>query len=364
MISGYRVPLRSFHQSKGTIMLSQETANNLRHVQSQIAEIGEKNLVDRPEWGTVNFEQAREDMQAVISLSEELANLPTNLLPERYGGQLYNAMAEVYKNLRSIDQFSIENDKKTVAQENDRDHIYYELVRTAEALRERALLVIPFLAYRRGDSARRKKVLDHFEAAADKILSVADQKLKEKDDEILDILRKAQDAGASIGVATFTVEFAGEAKKLAKRSRWWLAGAAILGVLTIAAAIGSYFWPPVSNEAGAWETIRNFGSKAAILAVLFTSAVWCGRIYRALVHQAAVNNHRAISLKTFQAFVKATDTPEVRDAVLLAATNAAFGTVPTGLVERSAGEGPTFTVTEISKNAGSRAMRPGSESSD
>ena len=342
-------------------MLSKETANNIQTVQSRIAEIGEKKLVDRPEWGTINFEQAREDIDTVISLSEELANLPTKLLTDTKGGQLYNAMEAVYKCLRDIDRFSIENDARPSER---RDSLCYELARTAEDFQHGALLVIPFLAYRRGDTARRKEALDRFEESAGKILSAATEKLDDKNAEIQDILRKAQDAGASIGVATFTTEFAAEAKKLTKRSRGWLASAAILGVLTIAAAIGSYFWPPVSSEAGAWETIRNFGSKAAILAVLFTSAVWCGRMYRALVHQAAVNNHRAVSLKTFQAFVKATDTPEVRDAVLLAATNAAFGNVPTGLVEQSAGNGPAFAVTEIGKQSVGRATRVASEGSD
>lgn len=342
-------------------MLSEETANNIRDVQVRIAEIGKKKLVDRPEWGTINFEQSREDIDTVISLSEELANLPLNLLTDTRGGQLYNAMEAVYKCLRNIDQFSIENDARPSER---RDHLYYELARTADDLQNGALLIIPFLAYRRGDSKRRKAAMDRFEESAEKILSAAAEKLDDKDDEIQDILRKAQDAGASIGVATFTTEFAVEAKKLTKRSRGWLAGAAILGVLTIAAAIGSYFWPPVSSEAGPWETIRNFGSKAAILAVLFTSAVWCGRIYRALVHQAAVNNHRAVSLKTFQAFVKATDTPEVRDAVLLAATNAAFGTVPTGLVDQSAGDGPAFAVAEIGKQSVGRTTRFASEGSE
>ena len=254
-------------------MLSIETANNIRTVQSRIAEIGEKELVDRPEWGTINFEQAREEIDAVISLSKELTNLPTNLLTDTRGGQLYNAMEAAYKCLRDIDRFSIENNARPSER---RDHLCYELVRTAEDFQHGALAVVPFLAYRRGDSARRKEALDRFEESARKILSAAAEKLGDKDDEIQDILRKAQDAGASIGVATFTTEFAAEATKLTKRSRGWLAGAAILGALTIAAAIGSYFWPPVSSEAGAWETIRNFGSKAAILAVLFTSAVWCG----------------------------------------------------------------------------------------
>ena len=339
-------------------MLSKETANNIRNVQARIAEIGKKKLVDRPEWGTINFEQSREDIDVVISLSQELENLPTSLLTEMRGSQLYNAMAAAYKCLKEIDRFSIENDARPSER---RDHLCNKLERAADDLQNGALLIIPFLAYRRVDSAGRKEAMDRFEDSAGKILSAAAEKLKDKDDEIQDILRKAQDAGASIGVATFTTEFAAEAKKLTIRSRGWLAGAAILGILTIAAAIGSYFWPPVSSEAGPWETIRNFGSKAAILAVLFASAVWCGRIYRALVHQAAVNNHRAISLKTFQAFVKATDTPEVRDAVLLAATNAAFGSVPTGLVDQSAGDGPAFAVTEIGKPSVGRVSRVASE---
>ena len=100
--------------------------------------------------------------------------------------------------------------------------------------------------------------MDRFEKSTEKILSAAAEKLDDKDAEIQDILRKAQDAGASIGVATFTTEFAVEAKKLTKRSRGWLAGSAILGILTIAAAIGSYFWPPISSEAGAWENDSEF----------------------------------------------------------------------------------------------------------
>ena len=55
----------------------------------RIAEIGKKKLVDRPEWGTINFEQSREDIDTVILLSEELANLPLNLLTDTKGNQLY-----------------------------------------------------------------------------------------------------------------------------------------------------------------------------------------------------------------------------------------------------------------------------------
>ena len=105
------------------------------------------------------------------------------------------------------------------------------------------------------------------------------------------------------------------------------------------------------------ETLRNVFSKAAVIAVLFTGTVWCGRIYRALIHQAAVNRHRALSLKTFQAFVRATDDPVVRDAVLMAATRTVFGSVPTGLVEHSGGQDAGLNFFEYNRSAGEKAAK-------
>lgn len=96
-------------------------------------------------------------------------------------------------------------------------------------------------------------------------------------------------------------------------------------------------------------------SKAAIIAVLFTGTVWCGRIYRALAHQATVNRHRALSLKTFQAFVKSTEDPLVRDSVLAAATKTVFGVVPTGLVDHTGGEESGVKFVEFGRSSGNVA---------
>ena len=115
--------------------------------------------------------------------------------------------------------------------------------------------------------------------------------------------------------------------------------AAVFAGATIAAALLFYFWPKVSSEADLWETLRNLASKAAIIAVLFTGTVWCGRIYRALVHQATVNRHRGLSLKTFQAFVESTDDSYVKDAVLMAATRTVLVLMPTG-----AGKSPCYQI--------------------
>jgi len=231
-------------------------------------------------------------------------------------------------------------------------------------LQDVAYRFIPYLAYRHGDIAENREKVEQIARQAEQILGQTKQTVESQEREITDIVRKAQDAAASVGVATFTAQFEDEAKELRDRSRSWLGFAAGLGIFTVGSAILFYFWPAASSDAGPWETLRNVGSKAATIAVLFTGAVWCGRIYRALIHQATVNKHRALSLKTFQAFIKATNTPEVRDAVLLATTNAAFGNVPTGLVEQTGSEGTAINVMEISKRQTERAIKTGVDPSD
>lgn len=343
-------------------MLTEDRVRELQENLQPLTTFADKKLVQRPEkWGPIHFEQASDDIESVISIATDLLGLPLKHLTEASAQDLLNHIPSVLQCLQAIDQFSIENIDHPA---NRRDQICNQLHGSAEQLQNVAYRFVPYLAYRHGDIAENRERVQKIAIEAESLLKQTKNQAEAQENEIQGIVRKAREAAASAGVATFTAEFEAEAEQLETRSKTWLKIAAALGVLTVIAAIGSYFWPSVSSNAGAWETVRNVGSKAATLAVLFTSAVWCGRIYRALMHQATVNKHRAMSLKTFQAFVKATDTEEVRDAVLLAATNAAFGNVPTGLVEHSAVESPTFTATEISKKSARRAMQVGSAGSE
>ena len=61
-------------------------------------------------------------------------------------------------------------------------------------------------------------------------------------------------------------------------------------------------------------------------------------MYKAAKHQAAVNRHRGNALKTFQAFVKATNDDSTRDAVLLETTRSIFALTNTGYLD-TGGEG-------------------------
>ncbi len=185
----------------------------------------------------------------------------------------------------------------------------------------------------------------------------------EKRAEVDEIVDAAREAAASAGVATFTSEFDAEAEMLASGSKGWLWAIVVLAVATVGCAVLSFYWPSLPEDADGWITLRHVVAKVSVIAILFTGTVWCGRIYRALMHQRSINRHRALSLKTFQAFVKATDDPVTRDAVLTAATKSIFANVPTGFVEeRVTGQDASVNVLDISRSASRGAPTGGAAS--
>ena len=64
-----------------------------------------------------------------------------------------------------------------------------------------------------------------------------------------------------------------------------------------------------------------------------------------------VNKHRALSLKTFEAFAKSSEDKYVKDAVLMAATRTVFGNVPTGLVEERSNQESGVNFVEFGRAA-------------
>lgn len=330
-------------------MLTKEKADALQALARSITQYAEKELISRrDDWGPINFEDARIDIDLALSIGRDLCELPVEFLTQRVADQLSSEIPSVADCLGEIDTFEIRGGGDP---DDNRDTLCSNLHEAVERLQDIAGAGIPYFAYQRGDISENMKQLEGVIDKAKQAHNDAESWVKEKRKAVESIVRATQEAAASGGVATFTQEFESEAKDLKSRSIWWLGAAAFFGALTIAVAISFYFWFGVADEAGAWATVRNVFSKVTVIAVLFTSTVWCGRIYRALVHQATVNRHRALSLKTFQAFVQATDDDYVRDSVLMAATKAVFGAVPTGLVDESVTDEPSVNFVEFGKSA-------------
>lgn len=194
---------------------------------------------------------------------------------------------------------------------------------------------VPFLAYQKGDVAKNIENLSASVVKGNAMVEKAKNDIQKKGEQIDNIIEKAREASAAAGAAVFTKDFDKEAKQQSENAKNWLIAAACLGVFTVGIASLTWFWTYAGLDTGQlWQKIV---SKVVVLSILGTATLWCGKIYKALMHQSATNRHRALSLQTFQAFVVATADPQIKDAVLLEATRSIFAIGITGYVDSGSG---------------------------
>lgn len=340
-------------------MASEAVVQELQDRLKTINRYQDVELISRPtDWGAITFEMAQQHIDLARSIANDLSAMPLTYLTDQAAQEISEHIPNVATYLQQIDEFKLEG-----ALSDNRNAIADNLKAVVESFHSVTSHWIPYLAYKHGDFSKNIRQIEATLAGAKTHLDEAGTYAKAKRDEVEKIVEATREASASAGAVAFTHEFDKEARTLAAGSRRWLGVAALFAACTVAAAVISFFWPALPDDANSWATLRHVVAKVSVIAVLFTGTVWCGRIYRAIRHQSSINRHRALSLKTFQAFVQATDDPATRDAVLLAATRSIFANVPTGLVdERSASQDASVNVLEIGKSAG-KAMPTGRKGS-
>ena len=81
--------------------------------------------------------------------------------------------------------------------------------------------------------------------------------------------------------------------------------------------------------------IQFASAKIILFAVVSYAVLLCARQYSAAKHNATINRHKQLSLRTFDSFVAGSKADEVRDAVLLKAATAVFEHQDTGYLKQS-----------------------------
>ncbi|MDF9787860.1 FtsH-binding integral membrane protein [Polynucleobacter sphagniphilus] len=135
---------------------------------------------------------------------------------------------------------------------------------------------------------------------------------------------------------TLPVIFLAREAALEENAKTWLWVTAGLAIATVVASIVSFFLP-LPQDSGNAGLAQFFTSKIVLLGVLIMATVWCGCIYKAIKHQAAINAHKANALKSFQAFVNATADEATKNAVLLETTRSIFALGTSGYLDQSDG---------------------------
>ena len=339
-------------------MASQESINQLKKSCERVKRIHSA-LTEQ----ISGFKEASSDVDSLLSIVQDLSALPLQHLTEKAVAQITQNIEATFDPLQTTGNFyhqhgNLHGDAKPL-------QVQRQILHTAVAnLIDVASQWIPYLVHLGGEFPEgiekiRKVATDTEDAFGNLENWIASKKgeIKDREDEVGKIVQATKEAAAEVTVARFTEQFDTEANSLAKQSKRWLYATSAFAACTIGAAIYSYIQFELLEGAGTGGILGYTLSKLSVIAVLLTGTLWCGRIYRALAHQVTINRHRALSLQTFQAFVKATDDPRVKDSVLMAATKTIFGTVPTGLVDQAqSGQDSNAQVVEVI-NSTARATR-------
>lgn len=331
-------------------MAAKEATDSLHKSIGTALAFREKSLERRAGWGSITFEKGADDLKRIFEILAHLSLLPLEYLTDSAISQIQSSANSTADVLDRIDKFNIEQQTPTQV----RDALVQELHGQADQLYHHASPWVPFLAYQKGDVAKNIEALTASVSNAKTIVDEAKTAIAARQGEIETIITQAREASAAAGAAVFTQDFKNESSDLAARAEKWLKLTALLATVTLGTALAMWLLP--LNGADTPALIQRFGGKIAVLVVLFTATLWCAKTHNALMHLSTVNRHRALSLQTFQAFSHAASDESTKNAVLMEATRAVFGSVPTGFLDGKAGSADgDVKIIEIARTFGSKS---------
>ena len=295
-------------------------------------------LVSRPEWGEINFENLRPMLKMFFNISKDLLDLPINLLSEEVLNRIYERVTDLQQIINAIKNF----DLKTRAPSERQTKISEHFTRNVGRLIVEACPFLIYLAYSEGGTKKYIDELADVKTSIEQILTDTKQHVETKTNEIAGIMTVARKGSASAGISKFATDFTAEAKNIRFRSKLWLVATMLFGGATIAMAYQFYLdgktLTLINPNENIYVITHLITTKLIVLGMLFSATLWCAKIYKALMHQAAVTRHRANSIQTFQTFVNAASDDAVRDAVLMEATKTIFEHTSTGYLEKESGD--------------------------
>ena len=308
-------------------MATASQIQELQNIVSQINGLNRDTLVKREKWGEITFVKSKGEFSQVFWFSDQIKSYPLDALPDSITGIMVRHLSEVWSRLKAIDSFSINQGNAAATS----TQLSQDLRNSVDQLFLNCAQWIPFLAHQNGDVVRNINALVERTKEAEQILEKSRAQCIEKRDEVQRIVQAARDASAGAGAAVFTQDFEDESMKLAMDARRWLIATIVMIGGTI--SLAGIFWVFTEANLDQGQVFQKLTTKVFVLALMLTGTLWCGKCYKALTHLVIVNRHRALSLRTLQAFANAAADVQTKDAVLLEATRSIFGNVPTGYVE-------------------------------
>ena len=176
------------------------------------------------------------------------------------------------------------------------------------------------------------------------------KKLKDKDEDAAKTLQKIKDISASSGAEAYSQVFSTQAETH-KTASWWWFGASVFFFTVLV----SYLLYLLSNGVPVSEdlvhAVRDISLRVLSLIAIYFALSQSIKNYNVNKHLQVVNEHRQNSLKTFEAFLNAASTDDVRSAVLLQATKSIFDPGKTGYLQKESQTSYSFSIADVFKKS-------------
>lgn len=304
-------------------------------------------LISSSDWGKFNFEDVEADIQKLFQMLNHFKTLPVVLLPDAELTKLTTGLNSPNIILQNIRDFSIDQQNP----KGIRDQLAQQITSAVDTFYTAAHLWIPYLAYQKGDVQKNIESLNTSVKNASTILDETKTDVETKKKEIDSVVLAAKEASATVGVGHFSSNFETEASTLEGNAKNWLIATGVLAGVTLLMTIILYFALPIADNASTAQIVQVLSTKLILITVFFTATLWAGKMYKATMHQMTINKHRANSLKTFQAFIKASNEVSTRDAVLMETTKSIFSVMPSGYIDNEQSSvGKNTNIIEIIKS--------------
>lgn len=220
---------------------------------------------------------------------------------------------------------------------NRRDELMTKLDEVDAELHERTLTVLP----PRGNASWEGATL-----RAQRAVEEAEEALRR----IANVEAAAREATGKAGVGANADFFRARADAHTRQAAVWMK--AVVGAVVVAAAFAvcaiRYSWQITT---GAQQAFGPFAVLLVSLSGVLSVVVWTMRMYRSSLHNAVVSQHRDDALRTFRAFVEGVqDDVQIRNAVLMQATQCVFHPQDTGYAGSASPAPPQVQLLELIKS--------------
>lgn len=233
-----------------------------------------------------------------------------------------------------------------------RDSIYQQLRDGFENVFEQTMKARAFLTASTVDPQSLEIDAQRVLTRIDSLYADQQQSLTEKVAAAEAALETVRNAAAEAGVSQNAVYFREEAQQHQRAAKVWLGATILLTAITVGFGVASYFYQSsVALNPAAWQVVQLTLAKVIIFSILATSVIWAGKVYRAHRHNYVLNRHRQNALSTFQTFSAAASDPDIKNAVLLQATQSIFAVQDTGFSARDSDVSPSPQILEIVRGA-------------